>query len=80
MSPQQIEAFGKVGGAIVAIAVLGWVLNSVVTQNSELTSALQQQVALAQKQTELAQQQTELAKRQTEALEKLVLVYSGGAK
>ena len=72
MSPQQIEAVGKVGGAIVAIGVLGWVLNSVVDQNSELTATLNRQVALAE-------QQTELARRQTEALEKLVKVYSGGS-
>lgn len=70
MSVQQIEAIGKAGGAIVAICVLGWVLNAVVNQNSELTETLAQQVAIAE-------QQTDLAKRQTEALEKLVSVYSG---
>lgn len=70
MSVQQIEAIGKAGGAVVAICVLGWVLNSVVNQNSELTETLAQKVTLAE-------QQTELAKRQTEALDKLVTVYSG---
>jgi hypothetical protein len=71
MNAQNIEALGKVGGAILAILVLGWVQNSVVTPNSALTDTLNRQVALAEKQTELAQ-------RQTEALEKLAQVYSGG--
>ncbi len=77
MDAKQIEAVGKVGGAIVAICVLGYVLNSVVTQNSELTATLSKQVTLAEQQTELTKQQTELAKRQTEALEKMVAVYAG---
>ena len=64
MNPENIEAIGKIGISIVAIIVLGFILHTVLAENGEVIAALSRQV--------------ELAERQTEALEKLVLIYSGG--
>lgn len=72
-SEKQIEAIGKVGGGIVAVIALAWVLYAAINSNMTLTAALSAQI-------ELAEKQTTLAERQTQALEKLVQIYSGQGK